>query len=396
MKKTLIFLLLVSIQFVNSQELALVKKDSKIGYLSKDGNFKIEPQYKSARSFSEGLAAVENNGKWGFIDAKGAWVIPADFKNVKDFNSGIAVVQKDKDWVYINTKGEIQKGPTTDKVFDFNDGVAFFRQNNKVGLINNKMAVVLEPKYDQIKPFENGYARVELNKNWGIIDTNGKELVEPVYAEVGNYFKGTTWAKKDKTFGLVSGGKFIPVDGAEKIWDFETQDLTFAKKNGTQVYETFAFGDYSRSITPIALGFDGTLEQCSTSKQIYNHTSSEAIALDNLDTALIQNQITPLNSPRTAVIGTTTNKLVYRLFTNGVLTPNYFCNSTLPTIPAISQEWIAEAGVTNVKGIIEVTTTNVLNTYTHRIVIKKATLVKGNNNFYLGDNYILGDLITTN
>lgn len=174
------------------------------------------------------------------------------------------------------------------------------------------------------------------------------------------------------------------------------KNITFAKQNGTQVYETFVFGDYNRTITPIALGFDTTLEQCSTSKQIYNHTSSEAITLDNLDTALIQNQITPLNSPRTAVIGTTNNKLSYRLFTNGVLTPNYFCNTTLPTIPAISQEWIAEAGVTSVKGIIEVTTTNVLNTYTHRIVIKKATLVKGNNNFYLGDNYILGDLITTN
>ncbi len=174
------------------------------------------------------------------------------------------------------------------------------------------------------------------------------------------------------------------------------KNITFAKQNGTQVYETFVFGDYNRSITPIVLGFDTTLERCSTSKQIYNHTSSEAIALDNLDTALIQNQITPLNSPRTAVIGATNNKLSYRLFTNGVLTPNYFCNTTLPTIPAISQEWIAEAGVTNVKGIIEVTTTNVLNTYTHRIVIKKATLVKGNNNFYLGDNYILGDLITTN
>jgi hypothetical protein len=94
------------------------------------------------------------------------------------------------------------------------------------------MAVVLEPKYDQIKPFENGYARVELNKNWGIINTAGKELVEPAYNEIGNYFKNTTWVRKDKTFGIISNGKFIPVDGAEKIWDFEIQDLTFAKKNG--------------------------------------------------------------------------------------------------------------------------------------------------------------------
>ena len=174
------------------------------------------------------------------------------------------------------------------------------------------------------------------------------------------------------------------------------KNITFAKQNGTQVYETFAFGDYSRTITPLVFGFDETLEQCPTSKQIYNYNSSEAVTLDNIDTNLIQNQITPLNTPRTALIGTTANKLVYRLFTNGIVTPSYFCNTTIPTTPAISQEWIAEAGVTNVKGTIEVTTTNVLNTYTHHIVLKKVTFVKGNNNFTLGDSYVLGDLITTN
>lgn len=174
------------------------------------------------------------------------------------------------------------------------------------------------------------------------------------------------------------------------------KNITFAKQNGTQVYETFAFGDYSRTITPLVFGFDETLEQCPTSKQIYNYNSSEALTLDNIDTNLIQNQITPLNTPRTALIGTTANKLVYRLFTNGIVTPSYFCNTTIPTTLAISQEWIAEAGVANVKGTIEVTTTNVLNTYTHHIVLKKVTFVKGNNNFTLGDSYVLGDLITTN
>jgi hypothetical protein len=174
------------------------------------------------------------------------------------------------------------------------------------------------------------------------------------------------------------------------------KNITFAKQNGTQVYETFAFGDYSRSITPLALGFDETLEQCSISKQIYNFNSSESIMLDNISPDLIKNQITPLNSPRSALIGTTSNKLVYRSFTNGIVTPNYFCNTTTPTVPTVNQEWIAEAGVANVKGIIEVTTTNVLNTYTHRIVLKKVTLNKGNNNFTLGESYILGDLITTN
>jgi hypothetical protein len=106
---------------------------------------------------------------------------------------------------------------------------------------------------------------VESNKKWGIINTAGKELVEPTYDEIGNYFKNTSWARKDKTFGIVSDGKFIPVDGAEKIWDFETQDLTFAKKNGkigfidlkgnwviTPIYDKAKA--FSKNLAPVCVG----------------------------------------------------------------------------------------------------------------------------------------------
>ena len=87
---------------------------------------------------------------------------------------------------------------------------------------------------------------------------------------------------------------------------------------------------------------------------------------------------------------------MYRLYSNGVLTPDYFCNATLPILPSISQEWIAESGVTNVSGIVEVTTSKVLETYVHTIVLKKVTFTKGNSDFTLGDSYTYGELITTN
>ena len=174
------------------------------------------------------------------------------------------------------------------------------------------------------------------------------------------------------------------------------KNITFAKNNGTQVYETFPFGDYVTTATTLPFGFDEVVEQCSTSKQIYNYTSSEALTLDDIDPDLIKNEITPLDTPRTGLIGTTANKLVYRLYSNGVLTPSYFCNSTTPTLPTKSEEWIANTGVANVSGIIEVTTTSVLGTFIHKIVLKKVVLTSGNSNFTLGDSYIYGELITTN
>jgi hypothetical protein len=48
-------------------------------------------------------------------------------------------------------------------------------------------------------------------------------------------------------------------------------------------------------------------------KQLYDKNSSEALILD-IEPNLIVNEATPLNTPRTGLIGETKNKLTYRLF----------------------------------------------------------------------------------
>ncbi|MRX69654.1 WG containing repeat-containing protein [Flavobacterium resistens] len=238
--KKIFFLFLISIQLINAQELALIKKEGKFGLIKNDGTFAIAPTFDSARDFSDGLAAVKENGKWGFVDNTGAFVIPPTFDNAKDFDSGICVIEKDAVWHYINKKGEILEGnPKSDKLFDFHYGVAFFRQNDKVGLINNKFEIVLAPKYDVIRAFYKGYARAALNDKWGIIDTSGKEVAEVVYDEVGDYFNNTTWAKKGKAYGLVHNGVFIEIPDVTEFGPFGTQDFIAAKKGGK-----FGFVDF--------------------------------------------------------------------------------------------------------------------------------------------------------
>ena len=172
------------------------------------------------------------------------------------------------------------------------------------------------------------------------------------------------------------------------------KNITFAKANGTQVYETFPFGDYVTTATSLPFGFDKTIERCTanTPNLLYNYTSSEALTLD-IDPSLITNTVTPLNSPRTGVLSATTNKLTYRLYA-GLVTGSYFCNTSIPTTPAITQEWNAVDGVSGISGIVEVTTTTNGPGFKHTVVLKKATLKKGNSDFSLGDNYIYGELLT--
>ena len=205
-----------------------------------------------------------------------------------------------------------------------------------------------------------------------------------------------------------SGGKIVinttavkttnTTDNSTKITGYNHnitfKNITFVKSNGTQVYETFPFGDYVISATPLPFAFNKTLEQCSSSKQLYDYNSSEALILD-IDPTLIVNEATPLNAPRAGLISDTKNKLTYRLF-SGLLTGAYFCNTTFPATPAVSEEWIAVAGVANESGIVEVTTTTLGTGFKHTVVLKKAKMKKGSSDFMLGENYIYGELLTTN
>jgi hypothetical protein len=171
-------------------------------------------------------------------------------------------------------------------------------------------------------------------------------------------------------------------------------NITFIKSNGTQVYETFIFGDYVIGAIALPFAFNKILKQCPVSKQLYDRNSSEAFILD-IDPTLVVNAATPLNSPRIGLISNTKNKLTYRLF-SGLLTDDYFCKTLFPVTPTLVEEWIAVPGVENISGTIEVTTTVFGPGFKHTVVIKKARLKKGNSDFLLGDNYIYGELLTTN
>ncbi len=85
---------------------AYVKKDEKYGFIDKNGKVIIPLKYDGARRFHEGLAEVKNNGKWGFINTQDKVVIPFQYDFAFTFFNGLILVEKDGKTFYINKKGE--------------------------------------------------------------------------------------------------------------------------------------------------------------------------------------------------------------------------------------------------------------------------------------------------
>ncbi len=67
----------------------------KCGFIDREGNVAIEPQFDDALPFSEGLAAIKVNGKWGFIDTTGTMIIEPQYDKVSYyFTNGLTSVTK--------------------------------------------------------------------------------------------------------------------------------------------------------------------------------------------------------------------------------------------------------------------------------------------------------------
>jgi len=170
------------------------------------------------------------------------------------------------------------------------------------------------------------------------------------------------------------------------------RNLTFDTPGSDTVYSEFVFGNYVANITPLAFGFDDQVDKSTCDNRVFNFNGSEALILDVDDfSTLFANE--PTTTPRTALINSS-NKLTYKLFNNSV-NNNYFCTTPTPSLPLLSQEWSAVAGVEATSGIIEVSTTSLgPSSFQHTIHFKNVTLKKGNSTFSLGDDYIFGSFVT--
>lgn len=109
------------------------------------------------------------------------------------------------------------------------------------------------------------------------------------------------------------------------------------------------------------------------------------------------NEVTPAGE--NTVLIDSQNKVIYRLF-SGTVTNNYFCSSVPPVTPTVSDEWTASNGVADVSGMIEITTTEIINTdnvltgYNHFIVFKNVTFLNSENSFVY-ESYIFGNYVTS-
>lgn len=90
-----------------NDDLAVVSKDGKYGFIDKHGKTIIPLQYDEVNNFSEGLAVVNKDEKYGFIDVNGKVVVPLQYDYANSFSEGWASVYRGDKWGFIDKKGKV-------------------------------------------------------------------------------------------------------------------------------------------------------------------------------------------------------------------------------------------------------------------------------------------------
>ena len=164
---------------ISGKTLAYVSVGGKYGYIDKDGNMVIEPQFDGADGFENGLARVLIDGKHGFIDKTGSLVIPARYDDAGSFGYkvGLAPVKFKGEWMMIDKSGNVAIPPAGyERMFSFSEGIAKVRINGKYGFIDEKGNLVIPAVYDEATDFLSDISYVSRDGRKFYIDKSGNEV----------------------------------------------------------------------------------------------------------------------------------------------------------------------------------------------------------------------------
>lgn len=162
--------------------------------------------------FSDGLALVKDNSKWGYIDAQGNKVIDTKFDIASGFTKGAAVVKLNDKFFLINKKGEPINNTKYEAAGTPDNGTFPVQKDKLIGLIDSKGNTIIDFKQTYASLLYMSEDRVWASKDgkWGLLDDTGKALTEFIY-DGANYFKnGYSVVLLNDKYGLINkAGKFI-------------------------------------------------------------------------------------------------------------------------------------------------------------------------------------------
>jgi hypothetical protein len=197
------------------------------GYVNLEGNYIIEPKFKSAAPFRNGKALVSTiEGKYALINDKGQFLHNYYVQSMKGFSEGLAAVKPvgNKNFGYMNENGEIIIDAKYETANDFHEGLAVVWSqafSNTAGLINTDGEYVLPGQYGNIryignslwavsKEFRDNYSLPSEAYRFALVNKEGKMVTDFEFDAIESFIGDYAVAEQGlTTFFIDRSGKKV-------------------------------------------------------------------------------------------------------------------------------------------------------------------------------------------
>ncbi|WP_035725405.1 WG repeat-containing protein [Fodinicurvata fenggangensis] len=216
------------------------------GYVDREGQWQIAPQWRQVRPFSQGRAAVETEDGWGIIDRSGSYIAEPGARDAdrvsidgadyhlspfKPYSEGCsAATPQDGQPHYLDLDGErwdppgLEEYQVTD-LGSFSEGMAWVRiapetddGKSRVGWINSEGQVVIPPEFVDGGDFSGGRAPAARSpENWAFIDTQGSPVLPRkfILGKAASYSDGLAAVTLDRETGYMNKKDWVLRELAE-------------------------------------------------------------------------------------------------------------------------------------------------------------------------------------
>ena len=179
-------------------------ENGEYGFVDKNGNIVVNPQYDMALPFDGGFARVGQKGDAGFIDRTGKITVNMQFKAIGNFSEGKASFSDGKQWGYININGAYAINPQFDDAGKYSMGLAAIKQGRSYGYIDKNGKLLINPQFDQASYFSDGLAAVQSAGKYGYINKKGKYEINTQFEFGGEFYKGVALVRNADKWGFIN------------------------------------------------------------------------------------------------------------------------------------------------------------------------------------------------
>lgn len=209
-----------------SEGLALVCNGEHKKYINTAGETILEEfgNVKFKTEFINGIAIFEDaeTSLQGYLNKQGDIILKPQFGSCEPFNNGIAQVRyiDSFNYYYIDNKGNFidRKNQIQFHSSRYFDGFAIFSRRGKFGYIDTSMKIIIQPRFHEARPFSHGLAAVKENEDYFKFINHHGEVVIDKYDEIFPTKSTKIEEVSDFRNGLVVFG--IKTEVVENRWGY--------------------------------------------------------------------------------------------------------------------------------------------------------------------------------